>query len=70
MGTPQKTELNRFADTTYRSAGAETSVWRETTIDMLLRWSKDGRFDVVSRLRSVHLNPQDEPISYIELTLI
>ena len=53
---------------TYRSAGAETLV-RIAAINILLRWSKGGRFKCCIGQSLVQLNLRDEPISYIELTL-
>ncbi len=48
---------------TYRSAGAETLV-RMDTINILLRWSKEGVLGYVGTA-FVQLNSPDEPISYI-----
>ncbi len=48
---------------TYRSAGAETLV-RMNTINILLRWSKEGVLGYVGTA-FVQLNSPDEPISYI-----
>ncbi len=48
---------------TYRSAGAETLV-RMDTINILLRWSKEGVLGYVGTA-FVQLNSSDEPISYI-----
>ncbi len=48
---------------TYRSAGAETLV-RMNTIDILLRWSKEGLLSYVGTA-FVQSNSPDEPISYI-----
>ncbi len=49
---------------TYRSAGAETLV-RMNTINILLRWSKEGVLGYVETA-FVQLNSPDEPISYIQ----
>ncbi len=49
---------------TYRSAGAETLV-RMDTINILLRWSKEGVLGYVGTA-FVQLNSPDEPISYIQ----
>ncbi len=48
---------------TYRSAGAETLV-QMNTINILLRWSKEGVLGYVGTA-FVQLNSPDEPISYI-----
>ncbi len=48
---------------TYRPAGAETLV-RMNTIDILLRWSKEGLLSYVGTA-FVQSNSPDEPISYI-----
>ncbi len=53
---------------TYRSAGAETLV-RMDTINILLRWSKEGVLGYVGTV-FVQLNSPDEPISYIRTHVI
>ena len=58
-----------YGSTTYRSAGAETSLWM-AAIDILLRWSKDRGSGVAMGLQFVQLNQCNEPISYTELTLV